>query len=273
MKRAIVLASTIICAAAPLAAPAAGKTATKTQTTRPKRAGVCVVVVKPGARTTAPRGRRVRRSPRCRGPRGARGPRGRAGPRGPRGADGRNGANGTNGANGATGPAGPKGDKGDPGAPWAGTRYGHVSAAVTTSAASFQALGGPVVTVTAPASGTIQIAASVVAAGGDGVVSVYEDGAPLAGQNDLCASDGADYLANVLLDAQASVFDPDPVRFSTSGGVSVLGGCSGFGPPAPLVFQTAPGRHTYELRYAHFGCGCSTEVTFSDRRLWVTPLP
>jgi hypothetical protein len=50
------------------------------------------------------------------------------------------------------------------------------------------------------------------------------------------------------------------------------GFCATVGAPSPVTFQTTPGAHTYELRYAF--CGCSgTEVTFSNRRLWVNPIP
>lgn len=280
MKRAIVLALTTICAAALFAVPAHGK-ARKAQTTRPGRAGVCVVVVKQGGRSTTPQRTGVKRSPRCRGPRGLRGPRGKQGPRGANGqngANGKDGSNGTNGTNGATGPAGPKGDKGDPGAPYAGTRFAHVATSVTTSSPTFAELPGspgPSVTVTVPESGTIQVAASVVAVNGDGAVSLYRDGVQMPEQSDICVPDagGGLWLPGVLFDANADFNAPDPVRFATGAGAGLMGACSTTGAPSQLVFQTTPGRHTFELRYALSGCGCSPAVSFSERKLWVTPLP
>lgn len=274
MKRAIVLALTTICAAALFAVPAQGK-AGKAQTARPGRTGVCVVVVKQeNGKRTAPQGRGGRRSPRCRGPRGLRGPRGKQGPRGARGAEGRDGSNGANGSNGRDGATGPAGPKGDPGAPWAGTRYAHVTADVTTSSPTFAELPGspgPSVTVTVPESGAIQVAASVVAAGGDGAVSLFEDGVQVPGQADYCWGP-----AGTLFDAPGDPADPEGGigPFGTPGSLGVFG-CATIGRPGPVLFQTTPGRHTYELRYALAACGCnpSTEVRFSERKLWVTPLP
>lgn len=272
MKCAIVLALTTICAAALFAVPAQGK-ARKAQTTRPGRTGVCVVVVKQEAgRRTAPQGRGGKRSPRCRGPRGFRGPRGKQGPRGARGAEGangRDGSNGANGSNGATGPAGPKGDKGDPGTPWAGTRYAVARDAVTTPSTTFVPLGGPSVTVTVPASGTIMVAASSRSHGGDGSASLFENGVQLAGQNDFCNGP-----AGTLFDTLGQ-YGP-PIALGTPGSLNLgLEGCASSGPPGPVVFQTSPGVHTYELRYSVATCGCGggEPATFSERKLWVTPLP
>jgi hypothetical protein len=268
MKRAIIRTS---CAAlvAVLAVALAG--AGPAQAGRVARRGVCVVVVKQGSKRSTPpppSARGGRRSPRCRGPRGRAGPQGKAGPRGRTGAGGATGAPGRAGANGAPGRDGATGPQGAPGPASTGTRYTIVRATETTDSPTFVRLAtpGPSVTVRVPESGLIQVAASVEAADDDGAVSLYEDGDQMSGQSDICVPG----LPGVLFQSPASYF-PGGGVFSTPGSMGVLG-CGTLGAPGPVLFQTTEGTHTYELRYAT--CDCTPDPTrFSNRRLWVTPMP
>jgi collagen triple helix repeat protein len=251
MKRTIVLVLAAVCAAALAAVPAAQGAARRTS-----RSGAACVVVR-----TTKRGV-TRRVVRCRGPRGARGkagPRGATGPRGADGAAGKDGAAGSQGAQGPQGPAGP---------PAGGaTRYGVVRAAEATESLDFTQLTtpGPSLTVGVPLSGTIQVAASVEVVDDDGAVSLYEDGNQIAGQGSFC-----DGPPGTLFDAP--FLDPSmPGPFGTPGSRGVFG-CTTVGAPGFVLFQTTPGTHTYELRYA--SCDCTPDpTTFSNRRLWIAPLP
>lgn len=262
MKRMVALALASLAAVALAAAPSQAASRRRTQA-RPRRTAVCVVVrstARQQRRRAKARARRARRMVlRCRGVRGARGR------QGPRGRDGAPGPAGPQGPPGAQGPQGPQGPAGPVGT---AMRSARVSAAERTSSTTFAPLAtpGPSVVVDVPASGAILVAASVVAADGDGLVGLYEDGRPFAAATGWCSSE----LPGTLFEAPADAAD-DPVRYSTAAGG--LMGCLNFGPPLALLLETTPGRHTYELRYALDDCGCSTEVTFSDRRLWVTPLP
>jgi hypothetical protein len=125
--------------------------------------------------------------------------------------------------------------------------------------------GGPSLTVTVPPSGLIQVAASAFGDAGSGAVSLYEDDAPMEDQGgDLCYG-GVGTLFDVSGDLMQATF-------GTPGNVGGFG-CATIGPPGPVLFETEPGEHVYELRYAYTGCSCGTEATFSNRRLWVTTLP
>jgi hypothetical protein len=203
-------------------------------------------------------------------PRGQRGPAGSKGRTGPKGKTGPQGGTGPTGATGPQGPTGPAGSTVSAGT----SRYAEVAAAESTSSAGFVPLTtpGPSVTVSVPPSGTIQVAASTEATDGDGAVSLYQDGSQLAGQTPYNAN--APYCSGpdgTLFDAPGSIAGPGP--FSTPGILGVLG-CATVGAPGPVLFQTTPGTHTYELRYAFANCGCGgTQATFSNRRLWVNPIP
>lgn len=224
-----------------------------------------------GRRAAVCRAQRRRASRRgARGPRGRSGSPGRAGRPGSNGPQGAQGPAGPKGDAGPQGPAGPKGDRGEPGAPQAGvTRYAVVRAAASTSSADFVSLDGPSLTIAAPASGTIQVAASVEVTGqapnDSGFVSLYEDGDVMEGQGDCYGR-----LPGTLFSAPTTT----PGELDGPWGTPGTGfDCATLGPPGPVVFQTRPGQHTYELRYAYESCGCGAGVTFSNRKLWITPMP
>jgi hypothetical protein len=136
---------------------------------------------------------------------------------------------------------------------------------VSTPSEEFVALaGGPSLTVTVPASGLIEVWAQA-AINEDGAVSLYEDGKSMPGQAELCGPEGA----GALFAVEASF--SEPILIGTPAGPG-FGLCGNQGAPAPVLFQTTPGTHTYELRYADCGCG-GEDPTFSDRRLFVGPRP
>jgi hypothetical protein len=193
------------------------------------------------------------------------GARGKAGTRGPKGDKGDKGDTGATGPQGPAGPAGATGPQGPPGAvlvfPSASaTLAGPVS---TSSDTAYVPLGGPSVTLTIPPSGLFQVAASAIGDDDDGVVSLYQDGAQMPGQAIGALCGGPDGALFGTFTAIAGL------RWGTP--LSGPGGCGVLGAPGPVVFQTTPGSHTYDLRYAF--CGCGTQATFSDVRLIVTPLP
>jgi hypothetical protein len=154
------------------------------------------------------------------------------------------------------------------------TAYAETAGADSTGSSSeYVSLGGPTVSVTVPqgsnapqGTGLIEVAAQARIGDDAGAVSLYQDGSPLPGQSELCET----FLGT-----------PGPALFASGDGVGgdwgtpasvvYFGGCASPAPAGPVRFSTTPGQHTYELRYAF--CGCSgTEATFSQRKLWVTPL-
>jgi hypothetical protein len=127
--------------------------------------------------------------------------------------------------------------------------------------------GGPSVSVTVPSSGLIEVWAQARVFN-EGAVSLYEDGAPLEGQAVFCSPDED---AGVLFAVAVEVGEPLTVSTPAAGGVGI---CGSLGAPGPVLFQTTPGTHTYELRYASCGCEDPAEVAgFADRRLFVAPRP
>ncbi|HEX5982849.1 MAG TPA: hypothetical protein VFY69_01445 [Solirubrobacterales bacterium] len=133
---------------------------------------------------------------------------------------------------------------------------------VATGSEEFVALaGGPSVQVTVPPSGLIEVWAQATISE-DGAVAIYEDGQPLPGQGP-CGPEGAEALFAVEGNPG------EPIAVATPAGAG-LGICGSIGPPAPVLLQTTPGAHTYELRYADCGCGGGAPE-FSDRRLFVGP--
>jgi hypothetical protein len=134
---------------------------------------------------------------------------------------------------------------------------------VTTGSEEFLALaGGPAVQVTVPASGLIEVWAQATI-NEDGAVSFYEDGRPMGGQAELCGPEGP----GVLFAVEGSPGEPLTVATPAGPGIGI---CGSLGAPAPVLFQTTPGAHTYELRYADCGCG-GEDPSFSNRRLFVGP--
>jgi hypothetical protein len=135
----------------------------------------------------------------------------------------------------------------------------------TTSAELVQLAGGPAVQVTVPSSGLIEVWAQATV-DGEGKVALFEDGQLLPGQADCLEGEGP----GVLFSNIGSI--EDGVVLSTPAALSLSGICATLGPPGPVLFQTTPGAHTYELRYARCGCKeAPEEVTFSNRRLFVGP--
>ncbi len=279
-KRRVVPSSASTAAKRRVAPSSASTSAKRRATPRPLRAFARATAKRAVAQRAAakaagcvlPRGQR--------GPAGATGKTGATGPTGAvgsPGATGPTGASGTPGSTGPTGPTGPAGAPGTPGTPGtpglsATSAYAEVAAAESTGSATFVQLTtpGPLVTVSVPPSGTVEVAASVEATVGDGAVSLFQDGAPMPGE---APGEGTFPYCNgpegTLFDAPGDSGGPGP--FGTPGTVSGLG-CTTVGAPGPVLFQTTPGAHTYELRYAFCGCN-GTEATFANRRLWVMPLP
>jgi hypothetical protein len=156
----------------------------------------------------------------------------------------------------------------------AATGYAETPAAESTGSTSeYVSLGGPSLSITVPQAshapggiGLIQVAAQAHVGDDAGAVSLYQDGSPMAGQSELC---------------DQFVGTPGPALFASADGVGgdwgtpasvvYFGGCASPAPAGPVEFSTTPGDHTYELRYAFCGCA-GTDATFSQRKLWVTPL-
>ncbi len=138
---------------------------------------------------------------------------------------------------------------------------GLAAGSVTTESEKFVQLpGGPSVTANVPSSGLIEVWAQATMIE-SGAVALYEDGQSMAGQSEECAhgpGEGALFSSPIF---------GEPVTVGTP---ASLGSCSVEGPPGSVLFQTSPGKHTYELRY-EINCGCSPEVTFSKRSLRVGP--
>lgn len=148
-------------------------------------------------------------------------------------------------------------------------KIGFAEGSVETESESFVKLsGGPAVTVSVPPTGLIQIwaQAEIETEGSDeGAVSLYEDGKPVEGQADCDAAKG-------VLFSAASPGEPSLVGTPAVPGFL---GCATLGAPGPVLFRSTSGEHTFELRYASCPCGPppAEKATFSERRLYVAPLP
>jgi hypothetical protein len=187
------------------------------------------------------------------------------------------GAPGTPGAPGGPGPAGPQGPAGGGGAaPFFAQAPGAVATAV---ADQYVPLGGPEVTVNVPqaangpaGTGFIQVAAQAVIGDDAGAVSLFQDTAPMQGQSQLCSDILPDDPGPPLFASPDGLGFGDAI-WSTPGTLNGAFSCANSGAAGPVLFETTPGPHTYELRYAYCGCDVpGTEATFSERKLWVTPL-
>lgn len=150
-------------------------------------------------------------------------------------------------------------------------QVGLAAAAATTESESFVALeGGPSVEVTVPASGLIEVWAQATMDEA-GAVSLYQDGAEMPGQSENCGAPegGSGLFSGENLGGSGETF--------TVGTPAAGFFCGTEGAPGPVLFQTTPGTHRYELRYASCGCGGggpeASPVTFSARRLYVAPRP
>jgi hypothetical protein len=176
------------------------------------------------------------------------------------------------------GPTGPTGPGGAAGA--GNTAFAQAPGAESTGDDTqyVQLPGGPAVTVNVPASGSIQVAASALIGEDAGAVALFEDGVPIDGQSDFCGDPATPGPLPpgpplfVSADLAGSGFGA--FTYGTPAVPSLIGSCSSTGAPSAVLFNTSPGTHTYELRYAY--CGCDpppAEATFSERKLWVTTLP
>lgn len=125
---------------------------------------------------------------------------------------------------------------------------------------------GPQVTVTVPASGIIEVWASVHVDDVEGAVGLFEDGQLVSLGDQIGGADcGID-------DAILGTTGAGPLSLSTAPAFDGSGlACGTIGnAPSPILFQRSPGEHTYELRYAD--CGCfGGPSTFSERVLRVAP--
>jgi hypothetical protein len=133
----------------------------------------------------------------------------------------------------------------------------------TTEDGDYVALGGPQVSVRVGESGLIEVWAQATIVN-EGAVSLYEDGQQLPGQapNGTCDGPPGALMAHSL---------GETLTLSTPTGTP-LAFCGSEGPPAPVLFETTPGEHIYELRYAD--CGCTPDgAAFADRVLTVAPRP
>jgi hypothetical protein len=124
--------------------------------------------------------------------------------------------------------------------------------------------GGPSLSLTVPASGLIEVWAQARVGDGGGV-TLYEDGQQMAGQDETGFCSPKPGVASLF--AGVPFGPPEPILVSTP---SASGTCGSVGPPGAVMFQTTPGRHTFELRY-QLGCGCEPEASFSQRLLRVAP--
>ncbi|HYU59525.1 MAG TPA: alanine-zipper protein [Solirubrobacterales bacterium] len=141
---------------------------------------------------------------------------------------------------------------------------------VTSTAAigSYDALGGPSVTVTVPDSGLIEVWAQVDIKDDDGgAVGLYEDGQKVPGVSEdaFCGDD----TALIEMDGGGP---GDVETFSTPPIPNLSLGCTNAGAPSSVILQRPTGSHTYELRYSECQCGAG-ESEFSNRVLRIAPRP
>lgn len=144
-------------------------------------------------------------------------------------------------------------------------RSGIAAAGATTESETFVALpGGPSVAVTVPDSGLIEVWAQATMDEA-GAVALFEDGQKMPGQAENC---GPSEGESALFSAPGSL--PGGITVGTPAGFTL---CATEGAPGPVLLQTTPGQHSYELRYSSCGCGGggAPPVTFSQRRLYVAP--
>lgn len=155
-------------------------------------------------------------------------------------------------------------------APGSSTAFSHVGGAVTTDSENqYVQLGGPVVIVNVPASGTVQVAAQAFIDVDAGAVALFQDGALMPGQSDFCEVTLSGTPGPPLFASPDGLAGTWSTPATPNGAFS----CANSGPASPVTFQTTPGQHTYELRYAYCGCTPGNSATFSNRNLWVTGLP
>ncbi len=141
------------------------------------------------------------------------------------------------------------------------------AATVTTAEeTTFVDLGGPSVEVTVPPSGLIEVVVQAEM-DDDAALALFEDGVQVPGQdpNDFCQTVGGGLSPLLANDSGGA----GPLVLSTG---SITFVCGSISAPVPVLFETTPGAHTYELRYADCGC-TATDAEVSDRMLTVAPRP
>lgn len=139
---------------------------------------------------------------------------------------------------------------------------------VSTESETFVKLAdGPVVTLPVAGSGLVQVWAGAEVNDG-GAVSLYEDGQQVVGQA-KCLGGESDADGVLFASPGGGAGGEEPLLLGTP---ATLDLCSTLGAPGPVIFQSSPGSHTFELRYSA-ACSCSGTATFSERRLVVQPLP
>lgn len=139
-----------------------------------------------------------------------------------------------------------------------------------TTADEFVALpGGPSVSVTVTSSALVQVWAQAKVSDG-GAVSLYEDGQPVRGQAECTGGESDE--SGVLFASPGGPGDPAGTATLPLATPATLPFCASIGAPGPVLFESPPGAHSFELRYAACGCGGGT-ATFAERRLIVEPLP
>jgi hypothetical protein len=175
-------------------------------------------------------------------------------------------ATGPTGATGAPGTAGLNGAKGDTGdvARWSSSLVPNEEIVSTPVSLAFAdgTVTGPSVTLTVPASGLVELYASVHIQNdpnGYGSVGLNVDNAPYP-------------ITNCGLDTLLMLSVPNGNSdYAASGN-----GSCGVRLPAtttPTFVTTTPGTHTFKLVYAVTRNSGTTTVHFSDRRLFVAPRP
>lgn len=194
-------------------------------------------------------------------------------PVGPKGDTGPAGATGATGLPGATGATGATGEP-------PRLAYASEPSNVTISSNSYVAgsTPGPSVTVDVPdrgdGKGFIEVTAQVDA-DTDGVVGLFDvtGGGQTAaeGQEDqLCADIG---FEDVLIRTVDAPHGSPLVTYSTPTVYDVvLGSCSSFGPPGPVLLEATAGTRTFQLLYADCGCNAG-DTQFENRKLWIAPRP
>jgi hypothetical protein len=127
-------------------------------------------------------------------------------------------------------------------------------------------LDGPAVQVAVPDSGLIEVWSQADILDDDGgTLALFEDGQPMSdiAEENFCGDDSA------LFSMQGGG-PGDFETFSTPPTLSVIG-CTNAGAPAPVLLETAPGQHTYEVGYSE--CVCGGEAEFQNRVLRIAPRP
>jgi hypothetical protein len=186
------------------------------------------------------------------GPRGLAGTPGTTGKNGSTGATGATGNNGASGATGATGATGPSGVAFT-------TSFVATKETINSTTPADLPSPGPSVTVTAPASGLVQVYAEArLLTGADfAVVTLAEDGNVVPTQP-FCTSASPSFSQRGILESAGLTTFP----FAT-----VPGTCSTSEIGGLLIVHTAPGVHTFKLLYS----AASTNNSVQDRLLAVAP--